>query len=143
MACIHSHAPWSLVFASSNIPLLSVTNLMDTLGEVPCLYAEDMKIKKEYLRKKIKIDIPEGMVQRPDVAAVFYNHIIPQFKDKFLRRKKELEHHGLAFTVYRHGVFVFAKNLAEAAENLSRVESNAKVAIFRKLIKNEPQIKNF
>ncbi|MCK9421228.1 MAG: class II aldolase/adducin family protein [Bacteroidales bacterium] len=124
-ACIHSHTKYSLAFASKNKAIPSTINLMDILGEVPCLKAEDAKIKKEF-KINDHTSIPEGMIQRPDVAEIFISYIIPQLKTKFLPRKKELEKHGLAFTIYKHGVFVFARNLDEAFENLMRVEASAR-----------------
>lgn len=130
-AVVHSHAPYASTFASLNKLVPSTTNLMDTLGEVPCFYANDLQIKEDVRSGKVKLKIPEAMVQRPDVAAIFLFHIIPQFGKKFLSRKKELEKHGLAFTIYKHGLFAFARNIDEAFENLARVEFSARVAIYQ------------
>lgn len=123
-AYIHSHTKYSLAFASVGMSIPSTTNLMDTLGEIPCLRADDRVIKQS-IKEQAPINIPPGMVQRPDVAAIFLFHIIPQIKESMLPRRDELHKHGLAFTVYKHGVFVFAHSIDEAFENLMRVETSA------------------
>jgi ribulose-5-phosphate 4-epimerase/fuculose-1-phosphate aldolase len=125
-ACIHSHTKYSLAFASKGMSIPSTINLMDTLGEVPCVIADDFALKNEFMDNNLHLKIPSGMVQRPDVANIFISHIIPQIEKKMIPRKDELNKHGLAFTIYRHGIFVFARNLDEAFENLMRVEASAR-----------------
>lgn len=124
-AYIHSHVKYSLAFASLGLSIPSTTNLMDTLGDVPCFIADDKSIKQDFNLHSESVEIPSGMVQRPDVANIFTNYIIPQIKNEMLKRELELDKHGLAFTIFRHGVFVFAKSLDEAFENLVRIESSA------------------
>lgn len=128
-AIIHSHTAYSRAFAALGRSVPNCLNTLDTLGAVPCLAANDAEVKAAYRARPIPFDMPEGVVQRPDVAAVNVLHLIPELKQKMLARAGELNHHGLAFTLYRHGVFAFARNLDEAFDNLNRVESGARTAI--------------
>ena len=133
-AIIHSHAPYTLAFAAMNRPIPSATNLMDTLGAVPCLVADDKAIKSQWHSGHGNaLAVPEGMVQRPDVAAINIQHLIPQLLELFTPRMDELSIHGLAFTIYRHGIVVFARSLAEAFDNLVRVETSARTALLSTL----------
>jgi ribulose-5-phosphate 4-epimerase/fuculose-1-phosphate aldolase len=50
------------------------------------------------------------------------------------KRSQELKRHGLAFTVYKHGIFVLARNIDEAFDNLLRVEKNAQTQIFATML---------
>lgn len=133
-ALAHCHSPYASVFASLNMEVPSTTNLMDTLGSVPCFYAKDNEIKARVLSGKIDVKIPEAMVQRPEVAAIFLKYTIPQLHRALLPRKEELKKHGLAFVLYKHGLFVFASDINEAVENLTRVEFSARVAVNRSFI---------
>jgi len=130
-AIIHAHAPYSLAFASAGLDLPSCTNQADTLGHIPCLFADETAIKADYQANPIPIDLPEGTVQRPDVAAVNLLHLIPQLRQRLAPRAAELSRHGLAFLVHRHGAFAFARHPAEAFDNLHRVEATARTAIYR------------
>ncbi len=51
-------------------------------------------------------------------------------------RSAELDKHGLAFLVYRHGAYVFARSLDEAFENYYRVESGARTALYMSIVHN-------
>ncbi len=128
-AIIHSHTPFSRAFAALGRAVPNCLNAADTLGAVPCLAANDAEVKSSYRADPTPFDMPEGMVQRPDVAVINVLHLIPQLKEEMSGRAEELRRHGLAFTVYRHGVFAFARNLDEAFDNLNRVESSARTAI--------------
>jgi ribulose-5-phosphate 4-epimerase/fuculose-1-phosphate aldolase len=128
-AVVHSHAPYSLAFACLGRSVPPTTNLLETLGEVPCLYADDASIKRQFRENPFPVEMPPGMACRPDVAAINVLHIIPQLREKMLPREEELSSHGLAFTIYRHGVVAFARNLDEACENLVRVETSARAYI--------------
>ena len=110
-----------------------MTSLVQTLGEIPCLGADETKLKNEYRRNPSAIDIPPGMVQRPELMAL--NQVVfPQLHEKFDSRKHELERHGLAFMLYQHGVTVFAKNMDEAFNNLARIEACARTYIYSQMI---------
>ena len=98
-AIIHSHTAHSRAFAVLGRPVPNCLNTLDTLGAVPCLVANDAEIKAAYRASPIPFDMPEGMVQRPDVAAVNVLHLIPELKQEMLPRAEELSRHGLAFTV--------------------------------------------
>lgn len=130
-AIVHSHAPYSLAFASLGLGVPACTNKIDTLGEVPCLVSDDPTVKEDVLSGRVKIDVPECMGSRPDVVAGYQLTINPQVIEHFSGRVDELNRHGLGFVVYRHGVFVFARNLDEAAENLMRIEVSARTALFQ------------
>ncbi|OGG18395.1 hypothetical protein A2721_00415 [Candidatus Gottesmanbacteria bacterium RIFCSPHIGHO2_01_FULL_47_48] len=133
-AVFHLHGPYSLAFASLCLPIPHTTNHVEILGEVPCLKSPDeTKLKREYLANSFKVNIPEAVVYRPEVFLVF-DRLIKEFNNCFGSRGQELDKHGLAFTVEKHGLFVFARNLDEAIENAVRVEGAARTAIFSKLI---------
>jgi ribulose-5-phosphate 4-epimerase/fuculose-1-phosphate aldolase len=135
-AIIHAHAPYSLAFASAGLDLPSCTNEADTLGHIPCLIADDATIKANQRANPTVINLPEGMVQRPDVAAVNLRHLIPQLRQRLAPRAAELTRHGLAFLIYRHGAFAIARHLDEAFDNLHRVEATARTAIYRAALAN-------
>ncbi len=52
-----------------------------------------------------------------------------------LARADEITQHGLAFTIYRHGVVAMARGLYEATENLARVEVSARIALFQVILR--------
>lgn len=132
-AVLHTHAEYSLAVASLDRPVPPAAHLIQTLGEVPCLRADDKQIKDEYLRNPYPIKVPPAMNYRPEVVAVV-QRILPQIKEKLGHRKDELEKHGLAFTTYKHGVTAFARNMDEAFNNLARVEASARAYIYGSLI---------
>ena len=135
-AIVHSHAEYSHALASIKMSIPHNCHLLDTLGEVPCLVTDDFKIKNDFLKNPTSVEIPDAMVQRKDVADVYINHILPQIKTLIYPRKEELQRHGLAFTLYRHGVYVLARNIDEAVENLNRVESSARAFIYSSIVNN-------
>jgi len=132
-AVLHTHAEYSLAIAALDRAVPPAAHLMQTLGEVPCLRAEDQRIKEEYLRNPYPVSVPPAMNHRPEIVAVS-QRILPQIKEKFGHRKDELKKHGLAFTTYQHGVTVFARNMDEAFNNLARVEASARTYIYGGLI---------
>ncbi|WTG15374.1 class II aldolase/adducin family protein [Streptomyces sp. NBC_01589] len=119
-AIVHTHAPYSLAFASLGIPIPSVTNRADHFGEIPCLHADDWAVKADYLASPVKLDLPEGMVQRPEVAAVTLLHYRHQLEELIAPRAEELEHSGLAFTL--------GGELDGTADMMLRLEETARTA---------------
>ncbi|MBT1098090.1 class II aldolase/adducin family protein [Streptomyces sp. Tu102] len=130
-AIVHTHAPYTLAFASLGLPVPSVTNRADTFGDIPCLHADDRTVKAKYLAEPIPLDLPEGMVQRPDVAAVNLLEYRPQLQEVIAPRADELERHGLAFTLYRHGAFTVGRQLEETADLMLRLEESARTALLQ------------
>lgn len=102
-AVVHCRAPYSLAFASLGLPVPAVTNQADTLGEIPCLVADDATVKEQVRSGWLNVDVPEGIVQRPDVNAVNLAQLVPQLRTHFVSRVDEITRHRLAFTIYRHG----------------------------------------
>lgn len=134
-AVVHCHAPYSLAFASLGVPVPSVTNQADTLGEIPCLVADDVTVKEQVRSGQLTVDVPEGIVQRPDVNAVNLTQLVPQLRAHFVPRASEITRHGLAFTIYRHGTVTMARGLYEATENLARLEVSARTALFQAILR--------
>lgn len=129
-AIFHVHGPYSLVYASMGKPIPKSTNHVEILGEIPCLESPDEAgLKVEYLKNPYQVVMPEAVVQRPEVYVVF-KRLFRKFDRAFAGRENELEKHGLAFTVEKHGLFVLAKNLDEAIENAVRVEAAARTQLF-------------
>jgi ribulose-5-phosphate 4-epimerase/fuculose-1-phosphate aldolase len=131
---IHTHSQYSLAFASLGLSVPSSINATDVLGEVPCFICDDQSVKQQLAENPLNLQIPAGIVQRQDVFAINTMYLLPQLKEKLLPRRMELLRHGLAFTVYRHGIYVMAKNINEAFENLVRVETNARTYIYGCLV---------
>lgn len=132
-AVLHAHSEYSLAFAALDLPVAPAAHLMQTLGEVPCLRAEDQQIKDEYFRNPYPVEVPDAMDHRPEIVAVNLQ-LVPQIEKHFGHRKQELERHGLAFTTYQHGIYVFARNIDEAFNNLARVEASARTHIYSSAI---------
>ncbi|MEU3895836.1 class II aldolase/adducin family protein [Streptomyces sp. NPDC045251] len=130
-AIVHAHAPYTLAFASLGLPVPSVTNRADTFGEIPCLHADDSTVKSEFLADPVPLDLPEGMVQRPDVAAVNLLAYRPQMEEVIAPRADELKCHGLAFTLYRHGAFTVGRHLEETADLMLRLEETSHTALLQ------------
>jgi ribulose-5-phosphate 4-epimerase/fuculose-1-phosphate aldolase len=130
-AIVHSHAPYSLVFASLGLGVPACTNKVDTLGEIPCFVADDPTVKEDVLSGRVKVAVPDCMGSRPDVVAGYELTVNPQVLEYFTPRVTELKRHGFGFVIYRHGVFVFARHLDEAVENLTRIEVSARTALFQ------------
>lgn len=133
-AVVHAHAPYSLAFASLGRSVPAVTNQVDTLGHIPCLAANDTEVKARVRAGELDAHVPEGIVQRPDVNAVNVHYLIPQLTRHFSNRSEELTQHGLGFLIYRHGVVTMARGLYEATENLARIETAARTALFQAVL---------
>ncbi|MFD4855106.1 class II aldolase/adducin family protein [Streptomyces atratus] len=130
-AIVHTHAPYSLAFASLGLPVPTVTNRADMFGEIPCLHADDSTVKAGFLDNPVPLDMPEGMVQRPDVAAVTLLEYRPQLEKVIAPRAAEMERHGLAFTLYRHGAFTVGRQMEETADLMLRLEESARTALLQ------------
>lgn len=127
---VHAHAPQSLAFASLGLGLPAVTNQLDTLGEVPCLVVDDAAIKAGVRAGETEVDVPSGIVARPDVHAVTVA-LIPHLLTMLGHRAHEVARHGLGFLIYRHGAVTLARSLYEATENMARIESAARTARYQ------------
>ncbi len=132
-AVLHTHAEYSLAFASIERPIAPCIQLTQALGEVPCLRADDQQIKEEYLRNPYPVKVPTGMPNRPEIVAV-NQRLVPQIEKELGDRKHELVHRGLAFTTYKHGLTAFAGNTDEAFDTLAQVEAAARTHIYGSLI---------
>lgn len=127
-ACIHCHAPYSQVFACRNESIFPYTLQSNIMGEVPCVNVDDAILKKEYADLVPVVVVPSGLHARPDVYYVMQK-VAEKTVEALRGREQELAKHGLAVTHFRHGIFVFARNLDEAFDNLERVEANARVRL--------------
>lgn len=128
-AIVHLHAPYSLAFASKGKDIPNSTNLIPVLLPVPCLPSPDeASLKKTYLQNPYPVNIPQAVVQKPEVYIVF-ERLINEIDSHMIDRKDEISKHGLGFIVEKHGLFVVAKNLDEAIENAVRIEAAARTAI--------------
>lgn len=130
-AIVHTHAPYALAFASLGMAVPSVTNRADTFGEIPCLHADDAAVKAAFRAHPVPLDLPEGMVQRPDVAAVSLLNYRPQLEEFIEPRAQEMGQHGLAFTLYRHGAFTVGRQLEETCDLMLRLEESARTALLQ------------
>jgi ribulose-5-phosphate 4-epimerase/fuculose-1-phosphate aldolase len=130
-ACIHSHAPYSQVFACLNLPITPFTLQSRIMGEVSCVFLEDDKLKKEFFEQNISLNVPTGLHSRSDVYYVM-QQVAKKIAATLEPRNLEMEKHGLAATHYQHGIFVFGRNLNEAFDNLERIEANARAIILSK-----------
>jgi ribulose-5-phosphate 4-epimerase/fuculose-1-phosphate aldolase len=79
----------------------------------------------------VPLDLPEGMVQRPEVAAVNLLEYRPQLEQLIAPRAGEMERHGLAFTLYRHGAFTVGRHLEETVDLMLRLEETARTALLQ------------
>jgi len=132
-AVLHAHSEYSLAFAALDLPVAPAAHLMQTLGEVPCLRAEDQQIKDESSVTHTRSKFPTRWTTAPKLWPSTCN-CVPQIEKHFGHRKQELERHGLAFTTYQHGIYVFARNIDEAFNNLARVEASARTHIYSSAI---------
>lgn len=127
---LHTHSPYSLAFAVKNMAIKPYTLHSQILGEVPCLTSDADQVKDRHSSTVTKREkrMTSGM-QGYDYALNHFEELLEQITAVLKPRANELERHGLAFTVYKHGIFVIARNLSEAFDNLIRVERNAQVQI--------------
>ncbi|WP_109005381.1 class II aldolase/adducin family protein [Streptomyces rishiriensis] len=108
-----------------------MTNRADTFGDIPCLLADDSAVKADFIANPSPLDLPEGMVNRPDVAAVSLLEYRPQLEKVIAPRADELQRHGLAFTLYRHGAFTVGRQLEETVDLMLRLEETARTALLQ------------
>jgi L-ribulose-5-phosphate 4-epimerase len=129
-AVIHTHSPYSLAFAVQGRPILPVTLHSQIIGEVPCLpsNADEMGDRSVSTVDEKERQITTG-IQGYDYAMLHFKGLLEEIAARLKPREQELRRHGLAFTVYKHGIFVMARNLSEAFDNLIRVERNAQVQL--------------
>lgn len=134
-AIAHSHCPHALAFAAAGKPIPAATNGAELLGEIPCIRPDesDTVVKERAMVTGYQPAIPSALVQRPEVYAV-NERLGPLVVDRFRDRAGELERHGLGFLLEKHGLFVMARHLAEATENIERLETAARAAIFAKFV---------
>ncbi|MEU9979491.1 class II aldolase/adducin family protein [Streptomyces sp. NPDC051014] len=130
-AVVHAHSPYVLAFASLGLPVPSVINRSDLFGEIPCLHADDLTVKADFQKNPVPLDLPEGMVQRPEVAAVHMLEYRRQLDELIAPRAGELKDHGLAFTMYRHGTVVVGRRPSEMTDYMLRLEESARTALFQ------------
>ncbi|MCW8122492.1 class II aldolase/adducin family protein [Streptomyces violaceoruber] len=130
-AIVHAHSPYTLAFASLGIPVPSVTNRADAFGEIPCLHADDSTVKARFQAEPVPLALLQGMVQRPDVAAVNLLEYRPQLEEVIAPRAGEMDRHGLAFTLYRHGGFTVGRHLEETLDLMLRLEETARTSLLQ------------
>jgi len=74
------------------------------------------------------------MRSRPDVVAGYELGLVPLLLEQIGPRSADLARHGVAFVVYRHGVFCLANTLGAAVATLSSVEHTARTALFQAVL---------
>jgi len=135
-ACVHCHPVYSGVFACLGRTIEPFTLQSKLIGSVPCVMVNDSEAKDEYYRLEDPetVKVPSGLMQRPEVFYVM-DRAAKEATSLIRDRADELRRHGLAFTLFEHGIFVFGRNLGEAFDNLERVECNARTILFAQLLK--------
>ncbi|QMU67197.1 class II aldolase/adducin family protein [Streptacidiphilus sp. P02-A3a] len=126
-AIVHSHSPWSLTYAALGVSIPSAITSFDRYGDVPCIRCDDQELKRRFKEQPWPVEMPAAMLPRPEVAAVG-EWVASKAVDVLASRTDELTAHGLAFTMYRHGIVVFAKSLERAVQDLTAIEANARIA---------------
>jgi ribulose-5-phosphate 4-epimerase/fuculose-1-phosphate aldolase len=131
--CVHCHAPFTQVFACKNRTIPPFTLQAKLIGEVPCVFLDDMKLKKEYADSGETIAVPSGLHTRDEV---FY--VMKKVAEEAVRllspRNAEMKKHGLGVNHFEHGIFVFGRNMGEAFDNLERAEANARALLLSSLL---------
>ncbi|MBU1088877.1 class II aldolase/adducin family protein [Patescibacteria group bacterium] len=136
-AVFHVHGQYSLVYASKRLSVPMTTNHVQILGKIPCLKStNETGLKKKYLASPYFVNMPKAVLQRPEVYIIF-KQLIKKINNSFKGRADELERHGLAFTVEKHGLFCFARSLEEAIENAVRVEAACRTGLLINLIERK------
>jgi ribulose-5-phosphate 4-epimerase/fuculose-1-phosphate aldolase len=127
-AIIHTHAQWSLAYATAGVSIPPAITSFDRYGDVPCILFRDGEFKARFKSDPWPVPMPAAMLSsRPDVAAVG-QAIAGEAIERLLPRAAELGAHGLAFTMYRHGLVVFAGSLTRAVQDVTAIEANARAA---------------
>lgn len=131
---IHTHSPYSLAFACRGADIPPCTLHSKILGNVPCLQsdADEVSDRSTAFLGETEEEITSGIMGYR-YAYAHFESLLDEIKSKIIPRGGELARHGLAFTVYKHGIFIAARNLSEAFDNLVRVERNAQVQMLTRL----------
>ena len=127
-ACVHCHAPYTQVFACEGKAIPPYTLQALLMGEIPCVMSDDRVHKQEYHERKLKLTVPTGLHDRPDVYYAMLQ-VAKGVVTVLEPRRTELEKHGLAATHYQHGIFVFGRSMGKAFDNLERAEANARALL--------------
>ncbi|HEV8579661.1 MAG TPA: class II aldolase/adducin family protein, partial [Thermoanaerobaculia bacterium] len=130
-----SHSPFSLAFACRGATIQPYTLHSKILGDIPCLQSDADLFPERNVR--LLDEMEEQITSGVCGYRYAYRHfeaLVDELEHRVVPRGEELIRHGLAFTVYKHGIFVVARNLAEAFDNLIRVERNAQVQLLGNLI---------
>ncbi len=132
---VHAHEPYSQAFAVHKMVVPPILHQTYAIGEIPCVSSpDDHKEKLEYLKNPHPVNIPEAMIQRPDVYVVFEKYF-PEITRLFKGREQELAgRYGLAFTIEKHGIMAFGRNDLIAVDTLMRVASSARAAILSNMV---------
>ena len=135
-AALHDHAAYSLAFACATASMQPFTPQSQMLGEIPCLDSDVDQVEERHksLVHEQEQQITSG-VAGSDCVARHCSGLPGQDISRLGDRAGELKRHGLAFTVYQHGVFVMARILSEAFDNPIRVERNDQI---RLLVRDQP-----
>jgi len=127
---LHTHAPYSLAFASLGRTIKPYTLQSQMLGDVPCLETDVDRIgdRSDKFNAETEKIMTTGMMGY-GYAYEHFEEMLQQIDETLVPRSQELQRHGLAFTAFKHGIFVIARNIDEAFDNTIRVERNAQVQI--------------
>lgn len=135
-AVLHCHAPYSLVYACAGTSISPYTLQSQILGEVPCIDSNADELREGHPTAFVdesEKQMTSGMAGY-GYALDHFRGLITDIERSLGSRRHELKRHGLAFIVYRHGIFVIARTLNEAFDNLIRVERNAQVQLLARLL---------
>lgn len=135
-AIIHAHAPYTLTYASMKKTVKPFTLQSQILGELPCFESPILTDNKNTI-DEIEVKLNQSGLKGYRYAYRHFEPLIDKIKNDFICRTDELKRHGIGFTVYKHGIFVVARNLFEAFDNLIRFERNAQVQILSNQIGEE------
>ncbi len=129
-AVLHAHAPYSLVFASKGKTIHPYTLQSQVLGDVPCFFndVDEVKVRNQWILDKSEQQFTSA-VAGWDFGPAHFEYLYEPILKVLGPRADELQKHGLAFTFYKHGVFVVARTLSEAFDDLIRVERNCQVQL--------------
>ncbi len=139
-AIIHVHAPFSNAFATQKKSIYPFTLQSQILWEVPCFDSDVDEVTQRHTRFiKSKEKPLNDVISWYDYALKHFEWFLTEMRLFLGKRSQELKRHGLVFTVYKHGIFVLARNIDEAFDNLLRVEKNAQTQIFASMLSWEPK----
>lgn len=138
-AVVHAHAPYSLAYAACGVSAPNTINLMDAIGEVPCLRANDKEIKEKAIKSTDALVVPSGIVQRPDVYAVNMR-LIEEFVSKMSDRCDNVASRPMAFLIEKHGLVAVGRDLYSAMDAALRLESSCRTAILSRLVREPGRV---